>query len=225
MTFRLLGAAGCIFLAWGCGAASGGPNGGSILPMAEKAVPEPDWRVDSDLRLLSPTGDARIGDPVESARKLFPKPEVRAAAFQDLPPGFGPGFSSSGWETDAEGYGIISLGARTVVAMHMEMGVGESRVNEIVSRYRRRLPSKFAENFDLEKPHASHSWVRYWFAEENGHRLMVCAVRLEEGVLNVTEALGTEEALDALRMSPRFAAEDIQALKNRPAERTGAKPN
>lgn len=186
-------------------------NGGFVN--TTKAVKPPDWDINSDLALVVDSQSIHVGDAVSEAEKVFRKPEGRVSNFRDLPPGFGPGYRSIGWSTEAEGFGMINLEGRVVVAVHSEYGVSESRSNQIIDKYRRRNAIRFKKLAAGDGSDLEPSWVQYWFAEHNKQRLMVCAVRLKDGFVNVTEAVGSAEAMDALRMSPKAAQEDLAKLK------------
>jgi hypothetical protein len=197
---------------FGCGGDADEGNTDGFVKTT-KAVKAPEWDISSDLALFADSQSIHVGDSVSDAESVFRKPEGRAAAFRDLPPGFGPGYRSIGWSTEAEGFGVISLEGRVVVAVHSEYGVSESRSEQVVNKYLRRYGSRFkrlaaADGTDLEP-----SWVQYWFAEQNKQRLLVCAVRMKDGFVNVTESVGWAEAMDALRMSPKNAMEDLAKLK------------
>ena len=204
-TFLALALAGC------GGDTEEDPNGGFVN--TTKAVKPPEWDITSDLALYADSESIHVGDSVSEAEKVFRKPEGRAASFRDLPPGFGPGYRSTGWSTEAEGFGVISLVGRTAVAVHTEYGVSESRSEQILDKYRRRYGSRLKKLIAADGKDLEPSWVQYWYAEQNKHRLMVCAVRLKDGFLNVTEAVGWGEAMDALRMSTKAAMEDLAKLK------------
>ena len=45
---------------------------------------------------------------------------------------------------------------------------------------------------------------------------MICAVRLKSGVLNITEAIGYDEAMDALRMGKEQAKHDLERIITKP---------
>ena len=206
----------------GCGGGSE-ENGTDGFVQTTKAVKPPDWEISSDLALVADSQEVQVGDSVAEAEKVFRKPEGRASNFRDLPPGFGPGYRSTGWSTEAEGFGVISLEGRVVVAVHSEYGVSENRVEDILDKYRRRFWGRFKRLTAAEDKVLEPSWVQYWFAEHNKHRLMVCATRLKDGFVNVTEAVGSGEAMDGLRMSPKSAMEDMAKLKAKSSGTGGVK--
>lgn len=196
----------------GCGGDSD-DNGTAGFVQTTKAVKPPDWEISSDLVLVADSQTIHVGDSVSDAEEVFRKPEGRAANFRDLPPGFGPGYRSTGWSTEAEGFGVISLEGRVVVAVHSEYGVSENRAEQILDKYRRRFWNRFKRLTATDGKVIEPSWVQYWFAEHNKHRLMVCATRLKDGFVNVTEAVGSSDAMEGLRMSPKNAIEDLAKLK------------
>jgi hypothetical protein len=207
---------GCVAVLGGCGAeAPTSKEQVSVYANDPAPVTRPDFGIVSNLWLLADGRRAQVGTLLQEAEKLFPKPERRAIAFRDLPPGFGPGYRSSGWETDVEGYGIISVEGKVVVAVHQIMGADEDRVDEVLLKYRRGLDPRFVSAFDPRNPHPQGVWARYWFAEENNHRLMVSAVRTGGGEVHITEAIGSAEAMSALRMGPREAENDLAKLKSK----------
>ena len=196
----------------GCGGDADESTNGDFVTTT-KAVKSPEWDISSDLALYADSLSIHVGDSVSDAEKVFRKPEGRASNFRDLPAGFGPGYRSIGWSTEAEGFGVISLEGRVVEAVHSEYGVSESQSEQILDSYRRRYGNRFKKLVGADGKDLEPSWVQYWFAEQNKQRLMVCAVRMKDGFVNVTEAVGWAEAMDALRMSPKSAIEDLAKLK------------
>ena len=199
---------------WGCGA---GQNGGDaktpLIQTPAAQIHTPNFKETSSLRMVEGGQQLKVGDDVgEGELPLFPRPEKRAVAFRDLPPGFGPEYQSKGWETDAEGFGIISLNGRLVVAVRTELGVDESRVAQILRKYRIALDTRFSDALDIDKPDPQISFARYWFVDDVPHRLMICAVRMKTGVINITEAIGFDEAMDALRMGKDQAKHDLERV-------------
>lgn len=172
-----------------------------------KPVPIPEWDNPSKIALAGEIRQVHVGDAVNDAERAFDKPDKRRSDFRDLPPGFGPGYSSRGWETDTGGYGLISAEGRVVAAVRSEYGVSEDRLQEILRKYRADLT--------VEQPTESGGNARYWFAEDNNRRLMVCAVGLPDGSLDVTQAIGSIDAMDAMRMGPIPARNDISLLRSK----------
>ena len=99
---RRLGVLASLFalLLVGCGGdADDGTNGDFVN--TTKAVKAPEWDISSDLALYADSQSIHVGDSVSEVEKVFRKPEGRASNFRDLPAGFGPGYRSIGWSTEA----------------------------------------------------------------------------------------------------------------------------
>lgn len=195
------------------GCAPGGQadaNGEELVPINRTEVKpvELDKNATS-LAIVAAEGRLQVGDPVAKAELVFPKPDKQLTEFRDLPPGFGSAFRSRGWETDAQGIGIISAEGMIVTAVHTSKGLEEDQVQSILRKY--------SGTVSVERPDVDTELARYWFAEDRGRRLMICAIQRRDGTFDVIEAIGESSAMNALRMNRLAAENDVQR-----AERVGA---
>ncbi len=197
------------------GCAPEGKANGEAAAVAVEKVPIPVFEglpaVREALKLVNEDREAHVGQDLADAELLVPRPK-RAAEFRDLPPGFGAGFRSRGWEAEGEAYGIISYGGKVVSAVHSVSGVDEDRLSAILRRYR---------TASTMEPDVQGKSARYWFTTEDGVTLMVCAVADKEG-LYVTEALGFTKAMEALRMSKLQAENDVRKADKGPTTKAEA---
>lgn len=190
-------------------ALAGCSSNGKADPNADQVVPintieikyVPMKAEESELGIVSGRSRIRVGDPIADVDQAFPRPERKVVEFRDLPPGFGSAFRSRGWETDAEGVGTISAEGSIVVAVRTTKGLEEDQVQTILRKYSDRIP--------LEQPSIQGQTARYWFSEDQGRRLMICAVKAEGGAFEVIEAIGEDSAMNALRMNSLAADKDL----------------
>ncbi|MFQ3587317.1 MAG: hypothetical protein SNJ74_10065 [Fimbriimonadaceae bacterium] len=175
----------------------------------------PDFSRRSRLALMGPGRRLRVGDPATQALEFFDRP-ARTFVLRDRPPAFPEEYRSKGWESEAESFAIISYDNRVVLALYTLQGADERTLKEEF------LDVYLAEYGFLEPtvvpPGPS---ARYWFWEDNGHRLMICAARGKAG-LTISLAIGDESAMDALRMSPSWALSDRRRADEIWNERRGA---
>lgn len=191
----------------GCGTET--KANGEVPAVVVEKVPPPDFdrlaSISGAPRLINEDREVHVGQDLADAEGLVPRPK-RAAEFRDLPPGFGAGFRSRGWEADGEAYGVISYGGKVVAAVHSITEADETRLSAVLRRYR--TASEMAPDIEGES-------ARYWFNTSGAIHLMVCAVR-EKDALYVTEAVGEERAMKALRMHPLQAANDVRKADKGP---------
>jgi len=198
-----------VLLALGGCSANGKADEGAdeIVPINKNVVEhvplKPD---DSTLALVGSGYRLRVGDPINIVDQAFARPQRAVSEFRDLPPGFGGGFRSRGWETDAEGVGTISYEGSIVTVVRTTKGLEEDQVQTILRKYLERITPV--------QPTIEGRTARYWFAEENGRRLMICAVRAKSGGYDVIEAIGEDGAMNALRMNSLAAKNDLIRADN-----------
>jgi hypothetical protein len=171
-----------------------------VFAAPSRPAPLPDFGSESSLALIHGDERLRLGAPTREAQVFFVKPK-RAFEFSDRPPGFGPEFGAWGWESQAEGFGLISHLGRSVVALHEQYKSPQERVNVVIDSYLRINGTESATAISGDS-------VRYWFWEQGRSRLMLCVVHTDGTTYNITEAIGELAAMDTLRMSPLTAVQD-----------------
>lgn len=178
----------------------------------------PDFGVSSRIGLLRQRGKLRVGDSFDRALDLF-QGARRAREFQELPSRLAAPYKAHGWETTAEGFGVILYEARVAAALHTLEKATDEQVMELVDAYQdemRMLPEL-----------VSGQTARYWFWEvprvrlPNSdtvndpkavkQRLMVCAVRDAKGTFTLTEAMGDVFAMNAIKANMHAAEADVAA--------------
>jgi hypothetical protein len=169
---------------------------------ADKPVAMPYFGPETDVVLLNGNEALSVGVRSSDAYEFFVRPP-KSYEFRDLRGNFGAGFKARGWETESEGYGIIAYGDRMCAAVREVNRVDDSMVQEVVEMYRRRH-----RNIDMKT--IAGTTARYWFWEEDRHRVMICATRVKANVFNLTVALGELNTLNGLRMGVSFAADDVE---------------
>lgn len=186
----------------------------SVAPIATDTAPatttppetvaSPDFNRLTTLALVSGDRTLKVGDSTDQAESFFERPR-RSFLLRELPEAFGPGYRARGWESDRQGFGIVSYRDRVAAAMLTVEGVDETVVQETLQTHRR---NDDPNNPDRRTFTQESRVARYWFWEEANQRVMVCAAKTYRGDFTVTVAVGDIAALDALRMSPEEARND-----------------
>lgn len=186
------------------GGCEGGNGAASPVPELAVEVGAPAQRPDlafrSRLALLDNGRRLGVGDSVQEALEFLPAPR-KAYAFRELPPGFEEPYRAEGWETDAEGFGVISLEGKVVLTLRTRENASNSLIEDTVRTYTR-------DNRSLPPERVTGKTAEYWFFERESHRLMIASVKDLEGKRSLTIALGDVSVMDALRMSPAKALQD-----------------
>jgi hypothetical protein len=143
----------------------------------------------------------RVGLDQETALSIFPEPK-RSFSMTEIPPGFGEGYRSRGWETNNEGLGVLFLNDRVAAAMYQLEDTDEARAEEISELYARDLAG-------LEGETISGAHVKYRFWNDNSHRLVLNTVKGLKGRVTIMVAMGDASVLDRLRLNERYAREDL----------------
>jgi len=187
----------------------------------------PDFTVSTRIGLMRQRGKLKVGDSLERALDLF-QPPKRAREFADLPSRLTPPYRAQGWESNTEGFGVISFEDRVAGAVHTWDQATEDQVAELVNGYQdelRAVPELVAG-----------SLTRYWFwelprmrpgvstptsAADVHQRLMVVAVRSPKGTFVLTEAMGDVFVMNAIRANLYAAKSDVAAADDLAAKKTG----
>lgn len=148
----------------------------------------------------------QVGDPLQTALDAFPRPEG-AYDFQNTPAAFAEEFSAVGWEHRRMGFAVMHKNSVVVNALWREKGISSTDINRIVRRYEMR----FGEPHQMVPGTASEiQEIQYWFWESESERLCLVSTIDHQGELGFVAAVGRIDVMDALRMSPRLAREDVQ---------------
>lgn len=185
---------------------------------AMPAMQAPDFSVNSRVGLLRQRGKLKVGDSFDRALDLF-QGAKRAREFQELPSRLTAPYSSHGWETATEGFGVLLWESKVAAAVHTTEKVSAEQVQELVDSYQnemRMMPELVVGQT-----------ARYWFWEVPRvrlpdsdtaqdpaavkQRLMVCAVRDPRGTFTLTEAMGDVFAMNAIKANIYAAQTDVAA--------------
>ena len=126
----------------------------------------------------------------------FRDPTQFGLEYNDLPSKFEWPYHARAWETAHSGFGTITYEGVLVAAMYQESNTKQERVDELVETHRG-LIGRDAQL--VEGKHAS-----YWFWEEDGQRLMICAYSPGHHGIQLTVAMGDDVVMHALGIGPEF---------------------
>lgn len=165
-----------------------------------------DFPNDPDLGLIRDGVVIKVGDPVDRALSAFPRPDG-AYDVNRPPTAFESEFQASGWEQRRMGFAVMHKGGVIASALWREKGLDSEDINRRVRQYELRfgpadqmVPSTVREVQQLQ----------YWFWEGENERLCLVSTVDFEGELAFVAAVGRPDVLDALRMNPSAAREDIE---------------
>lgn len=190
-----------------------GPEGAAALD-AEAIAPEKptvqvstQWTPAEDAPLLL-NGDSRlrIHASEEEAFRAFPRPRGAFDFFEE-PPIEGDDYTAKGWQTNAEAFGVLLLRNRMVLGLYTLEGADGDTVAEKVRLYEEgmgRPPSVVPGEIGS-----------YWFWESGQTRLMITTSRDAKGKSQLAVALGDVAIMNALRMSPDAARQDLVEARSR----------
>lgn len=200
------------FLAIGCGAGGGeaakSEPPASLRPRvtAPEKIEPPDFTQKTPVRMIRKGAEVRIGDSIESALRAF-REEKNAYRIAEMPAGWrDPLYTAQGWDNGTTGFGAIVYDDKLVFGLFHEDRTDENRLQEILAVYDRML--------NMPSTNVVGSRVRYWFWQQDDHRLMICAVQPPTGGLSVSIALGYAPIMDALGMSAKQAEKDRVAAES-----------
>lgn len=163
-------------------------------------MPSPDFDKKTSLKLVRNGFEVRVGDSVDDALNAF-KPDKNAQKLADMPPGWrDSAYRCVGWDTGSVGFGAITLDERVVLALYHEDRSSEGRLKEILDDYDRVIP--------IPATQINGQRVRYWFWDQEPHRLMICAVQPPNEGLNITIALGDAGTMNYFGMNSTLADKD-----------------
>lgn len=162
----------------------------------------------TSIRLRNGPDEIAVGDDVATAIDFYPKPK-KSYEVRELPSAFGKEFRAQGWESDIEGFGVISHQGRIVAAMRMLHGVDEARLQNEVTAIRYRI-GREVESIEGKSG-------RYWFWQIGRHRQVVCATPEGKDGFLLTLAIGELNTMDALRLNIDLAKADVKRADRTPS--------
>jgi hypothetical protein len=165
----------------------------------------PNLDAKSELVLIRQSGRLHVGDSVESALVLYP-PLQKSKELSELPATV-PGLSASGWQGENEGFGMAAKDGRVALALRSQDLLEAGDLSTIVRNYE----SEIGRQAD-DLPQSSRG--QYWFwtsqrAPTGAQRLMIYSRTGKSGKRSVVIALGDSTVMDALRMNPQAARNDL----------------
>jgi hypothetical protein len=134
----------------------------------------------------------------------FHDPKHFGSEYDDLPSNFDAAYRARTWETAHMGFGEITYHGELVAAMYQEDKVDQDRVDELVDAHRAQV--------DLLPTMLHGKKVSYWFWEVPNQRLMICAYQSGHEGIKLTVAMGDNNVMDALGISPTFANKDLARI-------------
>lgn len=163
-------------------------------------VDPPDFEKRTSLRMVRNGEELRVGDSIDTALRVF-REEKNAYKIAEMPPGWkDPAYTCQGWDNGTMGFGAILYDDKVALGLYHEYKADQDRVDDIVGTY---------ERMNVDPPvTVVGSRVRYWFWEDDTHRLMICAVQSPKDGLNISVSLGTTRLMDIMGMSPAQAEKD-----------------
>lgn len=218
----LLGLVGLALIGCGPGKTADDTKSEPVLGLERSAVrtpakvTPPDFSKRTDLRMIRKGEVLHVGDSVDDALRIFPE-DKSAFHLADMPPGWkDDSYRCVGWDTASTGFGAIVYNDRIALALYHEDRITEDRLKEILDTYDRGL--------SMPATLVTGSRVRYWFWEQEPHRLMICAVQVPGDGLNVSIALGDIQIMDLFRMKKEAAENDERAAEDLFREALETKP-
>lgn len=190
-----------LFLMGGCDPAQFTLNGTQTETLSSDDVVLSTDALNSNLALVTPQSSVRIGQNLSSSLiGGFRKPD-KAVIIKELPPGFGNGFTSTGWESPQRTVSMVGREDDLVLAIDVWDALSQEKMAEHVRRYE--------EIYGLPDSKVEGSSASYRFWNNGSVRLMICSVPLEKDMYTVTTSLGLAVLMDRLRMNEDSAKRDI----------------
>jgi len=164
----------------------------------------------SNLALLSQDSSIRIGQDLNTVLVGGFRRPNRGVALRELPPGVSADFVGLGWETVERTVSLVAKETDIVLALDMENAVTLEHRDEVVERYQ--------SNFGVPQSEVGDEKAKYWFWGSGPVRVMICSVRVGDGVYRLTSVLGLGDVMDRLRMNADSARQDVGAAAQIAAE-------
>ncbi len=164
----------------------------------------------NNLALLSQESSIRIGQDLNTVLVGgFRKPN-RGVPLRELPPGVSGDFVGTGWETPERTVSLVAKETDIIMALDMENTVTPEHRDDVVGQYRRTFGDPQSEVGDDK--------AKYLFWGSGSVRVMICSVRVRDGVYRLTSVLGLGSVMDRLRMDADSARQDVGAAAQIAAE-------
>jgi hypothetical protein len=173
----------------------------------------------TDLAIRGGAVVVKVGDTAENIDRAFPQP-ANAATFTELPSQFNGLYRARGFENATLGFGAIYYDNQVACAIHRIENITVGEVNQIVEQYTR------AQGDPAEKIQGAS--IAYWFWKEGSQIQMICSApdRTQNQRFDLTIGLGDKVVMEALRMTPLQAGNDMRnAEKTRAQASATNKPN
>lgn len=187
----------------GCGSNVAPGQASVVIKPVDVQVRLPAGGNQSALALFNGEVALRVGDPVKTAFEIFPKPPG-AYEGTDLPQQVGgKDYKALYWDSGPLSFGVILTDERVVMAQEITENATAKMVDDEVSVYRKAI-------YMVEPKTIVGTEASYWFWELGTQRLMICKATDYKSRITLTTALGDENMMNVLRMSPVFAAKDAE---------------
>jgi len=187
----------------GCDSAQFSVNGVQTETVTADDITFDNGALTSNLALMTPQSSVRLGQKLgASLIGGFRKPD-RAVLLKELPPGFGSGFNSVGWESPERTVSMVGREDDLVLALDAWSSISQEKHDDIISRYIFVYGEPTAK---IEKQSAT-----YAFWDSGSVRLMICTVPETKDTFTVTSVLGLVSLMDRLRMNVDSAQRDAAA--------------
>lgn len=190
----------------GCDVSGLAINGKAAGPLLEvdEVVLDRD-ALTSNLALMRKSTSIRVGQKLNTALVGDYRKPTRGVTLRELPPGVSSDFMGLGWETPERSVNLVGREDDLVLALDMVNRGTEADVTTMIERYRFIYGDPSAE--------VEGETAQYWFWTDGSVRLMICSVKIEEGVFRLTSVLGLGTVMDRLRMDRDSAERDVTAAK------------
>lgn len=184
------------------GCAPSGFDPGSMVANKPTVQVSTGWSLDEHAPYLI-HGDSilRLHSSEEEAFNAFPRPRGAYDFFED-PPLDGDSYVAKGWQSGAEGFGIVLVRNRVVLALQTFDNVDADTASQTLQLYEQAMAPTVPEVVPSEL-------ASYWFWETGQARLMVCQTTDSKHKNQLVVALGDADVMNALRMSRPAASQDI----------------
>lgn len=184
------------------GCAPGGFDPGSMVAEKPSVQVSTQWSPDEGAPyLIHSDSILRLHESEEDAFRVFPRPRGAYDFFEDTPLE-GDAYVAKGWQNNAEGFGVLLVRNRIVLAMQTLDKVDADTVSQRLKLYEEALAPMSPDVVPGEV-------ASYWFWEVGQARLMICQTKDAKQESQLVIALGDADVMNALRMSRQAASQDM----------------
>lgn len=150
----------------------------------------PEYTELSHIKLPNGRRYVSLGDTEDHAFSVFPRPS-RAFPLEESIPGFPSDFHSKGWETNAEGFGIILHDDKIVLAMHQYEAMEADEFATLLANVQ-------AVNGLDRFQAATINKAEYWYVFTGQDDLVISRIAGPKKRYQVTVTIGNERIMDTL---------------------------